>query len=146
MNSAYKTFILIAALVFSFSFVGKEPPKDRQIRFKNTKFNQVAREARKTDKPIFAMVCASWCTNCNKMREKVFNDPQVAAFFNEHFVSTLVDAEDYKNNMRVTGWGVKSVPTLVFLTSDKRVIYLTSGFKDKDKMLQEGKNALKLMR
>jgi thioredoxin-related protein len=115
---------------------------DKYIKFDNRKWSDVTKQAKDDNKPIFAMVCASWCSNCARMKAEVFNDPEVASFFNEHFVNTMIDSEDFKSNMRATNWGVKAVPTMVFLDSHKKVIYKTSGYRTSAKLLEEAQKAL----
>jgi uncharacterized protein YyaL (SSP411 family) len=135
-----KTIFFILTLgVIAFGFKAG----DREgIRFKSSDWKEVTKEAKDKDKPIFVMVCAPWCANCARMKEQVFPDAEVGTFFNENFVNMVMNSEETKNNIRVTNWGVKAVPTLVFLTPEKRVAYMVQGFKDKKAMLEEGQKAL----
>jgi thioredoxin-related protein len=135
-----KTILFILTLgVLAFGFKAG----DRSgVRFRTSDWKDVTKEAKDKDKPIFVAVCAPWCANCARMKEQVFPDEEVGEFFNEHFVSMVMNSEDTKNNIRVTNWGVKSVPTMVFLTPEKRVVYTTQGYKDKKQLLQEAQIAL----
>lgn len=112
------------------------------VRFKSSDWREVTKEAKDKDKPIFVAVCAPWCANCAKMKEQVFTDAEVGEFFNENFVSMVMNSEETKNNIRVTNWGVKAVPTMVFLTPEKRIVHKAQGFKDKKALLQEAQTAL----
>jgi hypothetical protein len=49
-------------------------------------------------------------------------------------------------NMRVTNWGVKTVPTMVFLDKNKKVVHMVSGFKTKEQMIKEAQIALSKMK
>jgi uncharacterized protein YyaL (SSP411 family) len=140
----YKTiFSIITLALLTFSF--KAGPHGDGIKFDRREWKDVTKVAKKQNKPIFAMVCASWCSNCARMRAEVFTNPEVGEFFNSKFVSTMIDSEDFKNNIRATNWGVKAVPTMVFLTPNKKVIYMATGYKDVNKMMAEAQKALEEM-
>src|SRR5579863_1761408 len=51
-------------------------------------------KARKEDKPIFLSVGYSSCHWCHVMEKKVFSDPEIARYMNEHFVNIKVDREE----------------------------------------------------
>ncbi|HKB92214.1 MAG TPA: thioredoxin domain-containing protein [Opitutaceae bacterium] len=51
-------------------------------------------KARAEDKPIFLSVGYSTCHWCHVMAHESFEDPQVAAVLNEHFVNIKVDREE----------------------------------------------------
>jgi thioredoxin-related protein len=138
----YKSILLIFTLVIS-SFTYKSDTS-RGIKFlPGEDWRYVVKSAREQDKPIFAMVCAPWCSKCSQMKQSVFTDPDVGSFFNEHFVNAMLNSEDTRTNLRVTGWGVKAVPTMVFLDKNHKVIYEVAGFRDSKRMLEEAQKALK---
>jgi hypothetical protein len=51
-------------------------------------------KARKEVKPIFLSVGYSSCHWCHVMEKKVFSDPEIARYMNEHFVNIKVDREE----------------------------------------------------
>ncbi|MFN0051534.1 MAG: DUF255 domain-containing protein [Planctomycetales bacterium] len=51
-------------------------------------------KARQEDKPIFLSIGYSSCHWCHVMEKKVFSDPEVARYMNEHFVNIKVDREE----------------------------------------------------
>ncbi|MBL0175086.1 MAG: thioredoxin domain-containing protein [Ignavibacteria bacterium] len=51
-------------------------------------------KARREDKPIFLSIGYSTCHWCHVMEHESFEDPEVAAFLNEHYVSIKVDREE----------------------------------------------------
>lgn len=51
-------------------------------------------KARKEDKPIFLSVGYSTCHWCHVMERESFENEEVAAILNEHFVSIKVDREE----------------------------------------------------
>ncbi len=82
-------------------------------------------KARKEDKPVFLSIGYSTCHGCHLMERQSFEDEDVAAFLNGHFVSIKVDREErldvdaiYMNAcVRLTG-GSGRWPVSVFLTAD----------------------------
>jgi len=80
-------------------------------------------------KPIFLSIGYSACHWCHVMEHESFEDPEIAAYLNEHFVSIKVDREErpdldqiYMNAVQLLtqrgGW-----PMSVFLTPDRRPFF-----------------------
>ena len=85
--------------------------------------------ARAEDKPILLDIGAVWCHWCHVMDGESYEDPQVAALINEHFVAVKVDSDerpdvDARYQAAVSaisgqgGW-----PLTAFLTPDGRPYY-----------------------
>jgi hypothetical protein len=51
-------------------------------------------KARKEAKPIFLSIGYSSCHWCHVMEKKVFSEPEIARYMNEHFVNIKVDREE----------------------------------------------------
>ncbi|MCS7325632.1 MAG: DUF255 domain-containing protein [Thermoflexales bacterium] len=87
-------------------------------------------EAKAQDKPILLGISAVWCHWCHVMdrgipgdpvHTGVYNDPQIAAYINEHFIPIRVDNDqrpDINARYNMGGW-----PTTCFLTPDGELIY-----------------------
>ena len=81
------------------------------------------------DKPIFLSIGYSACHWCHVMERESFEDTEIAAFLNEHFVSIKVDREErpdlddlYMDAVqRMTGSG--GWPMSVFLTPERQPFY-----------------------
>jgi thioredoxin-related protein len=137
----YKTILFILTLVLS-TFTYKTDTSHGIKFMPGEDWRYVVKSAQEQNKPIFAMVCAPWCSKCAQMKQSVFTDPDVGNFFNDHFVCAMMNSEDTRTNIRVTGWGVKAVPTLVFLDQNHKVIYEVAGFRDSKRMIEEAQKAL----
>ncbi|MCO6428531.1 thioredoxin domain-containing protein [Nitrosomonas communis] len=86
--------------------------------------------ARKQDKPILLSIGYSACHWCHAMAQESFEDKEVAAVMNEHFVNIKVDREErpdldqiyqtahYMLNHRHGGW-----PLTLFLTPDQKPFF-----------------------
>jgi len=85
--------------------------------------------ARSEDRPIFLSIGYAACHWCHVMAHESFEDPQIAAFLNEHFVSIKVDREERPDLdsiymdavVALTGQG--GWPMSVFLTPDGMPFY-----------------------
>ncbi len=87
------------------------------------------RRAKELDRPIFLSIGYSACHWCHVMEKESFDDPEVAAVLNEHFVAIKVDREEhpavdaqYMEAVQIIaghgGW-----PLSVFLTPDLQPFY-----------------------
>lgn len=92
------------------------------------------RKATKEDKPIFLSIGYSTCHWCHVMEHESFEDEEVAALLNEHFVSIKVDREERPDVDQVymsvcqaiTGRG--GWPLSVFMSPDRKPFYAGSYF------------------
>jgi uncharacterized protein YyaL (SSP411 family) len=91
-------------------------------------------KAKAEDKPIFLSIGYSACHWCHVLSHESFEDPETAAFMNEHFVNIKVDREERPDldtiYMQVTvamtgsgGW-----PMSVFLAPDLKPFYAGTYF------------------
>jgi thiol:disulfide interchange protein len=78
-------------------------------------WNKVKKASKDQKKPIFVDIYTEYCAPCKWMDENVFNDPKVAAFVNEHFVSVKYDAEKGYGKKWVRRPDVGGFPTYFFM-------------------------------
>ncbi|MFB6374254.1 MAG: thioredoxin domain-containing protein, partial [Bradymonadaceae bacterium] len=101
-------------------------------------------KARADDKPIFLSIGYSACHWCHVMERESFEDEEIAAYLNEHFVPIKVDREErpdldriYMNaTQMLTGQG--GWPMSVFLTPDLEPFYAGTYFPPEDKYGRPG--------
>ena len=90
---------------------------------------EALQKAKAEQKPIFLSIGYSACHWCHVMEHESFENPEIAALMNEHFVSIKVDREErpdldeiYMNAVQLmTGQG--GWPMSVFLTPDLKPFY-----------------------
>ena len=90
--------------------------------------------AKREDKPVFLSIGYSTCHWCHVMEKDSFEDLEVAALLNEHYVSIKVDREERPDLdqkymaacQALTGQG--GWPLTVFLTPDKKPFYAGTFF------------------
>lgn len=91
-------------------------------------------KAKKENKPVFLSIGYSTCHWCHVMEKDSFEDKEVAALINEHFVPIKVDREERPDLdqkymaacQALTGQG--GWPLTVFLTPDKKPFYAGTFF------------------
>jgi uncharacterized protein YyaL (SSP411 family) len=96
--------------------------------------DEALRKARIENKPIFLSIGYAACHWCHVMAHESFEDPETAAFMNEHFVNIKVDREERPDldniymqaTTAMTGSG--GWPMSVFLTPDLKPFYTGTYF------------------
>ncbi len=81
---------------------------------------QTFQTAKQQEKPIIVDFYADWCAPCRELESKTFHDPGVVREAKENFVMIKVDLTRGNNPQHeelVEKYGVKGVPTVVFLNS-----------------------------
>ena len=105
---------------------------------------EAIRKARELDRPIFLSIGYSACHWCHVMEHESFEDPEIAAILNEHFVSIKVDREErpdldqiYMTAVQILtrqgGW-----PMSVFLTPELKPFYGGTYFPPDDRYGRPG--------
>ena len=92
------------------------------------------REAAERDVPVLLSVGYSACHWCHVMAHESFEDEQISAIMNEHFVSVKVDREERPDidaiymaaTQAMTGQG--GWPMTVFMTPDREPFYCGTYF------------------
>jgi hypothetical protein len=109
--------------------------------------------ARELDRPIFLSVGYSACHWCHVMEHECFEDPDIAAYLNEHFVSVKVDREERPDVDQIYmtahqlltreggGW-----PLSVFLSPDLTPFYAGTYFPPDDRYAPHRPSFPKLLR
>lgn len=63
------------------------------ISFQKISFEEAKKQAKETGKLIFLDGYTSWCAPCKWMEGNVFNQKEVADFYNTNFINTKYDCE-----------------------------------------------------
>ncbi|GMU91319.1 MAG: hypothetical protein AMXMBFR4_03770 [Candidatus Hydrogenedentota bacterium] len=105
---------------------------------------EALRRAREEDKPIFLSIGYSACHWCHVMEHESFENEEIAAILNEHFISIKVDREErpdldeiYMTAVQImTGSG--GWPMTVFLRPDRKPFYGGTYYPPVDRMGRPG--------
>lgn len=94
--------------------------------------------AKAAGKPVFLDYYATWCTDCNLMKNSVFSDPQVQQYMREHFVVLQADVSnqfDKTTQPLKDKFGVFGPPALLFFDSRGNLAQKKYGELNKDQFL-----------
>jgi len=105
--------------------------------------SQVLEHSKNLDKPVFLDINAKWCLPCKLMQRDVYTHKETAAFFNEHFISYMVDMETGEGPDLKLIYDIKMVPTLLWLDSKGRVLVRKEGACYHEELLGLAATALK---
>ena len=101
-------------------------------------------KARREGKPIFLSIGYSSCHWCHVMERESFENEQIAAYLNEHFVSIKVDREERPDIDRIYMDAVYSMtgsggwPLSVFLTPERKPFFGGTYFPPEDRYGRPG--------
>ncbi len=84
-----------------------------EITFRDLSVEEALLEAKSNQKFVFIDLYAEWCRPCKWMEKEVFSSDTVARFFNDHFISLRVDAENEQLDF-VDLMKVEAYPTMLF--------------------------------
>ncbi|MFD2553519.1 thioredoxin family protein [Sphingobacterium tabacisoli] len=112
------------------------------VDFQKISFTEAKSKAKAEDKLIFLDGYTSWCAPCKWMEGNVFNQKEVADFYNTNFINTKFDCEVGEGIDIAKKYGIRSFPTYLFLDGEGALVYRTQSRMEADKFLIEGKQAL----
>ncbi len=94
--------------------------------------------AKKLNRPVLLSVGYSTCHWCHVMEEESFEDPELARFFNEHYVAIKVDREERPDVDAIYMSAVQALtgrggwPMTVWLTPERKPFYGGTYFPPRD--------------
>ena len=104
--------------------------------------------AREQDKPIFLSIGYSTCYWCHVMARESFENPQIAAYLNRHFISIKVDREERPDIDNVYMLATELInghggwPMTVFLDHDLRPFHAGTYYPPEDRDTHTGLQTL----
>jgi thiol:disulfide interchange protein len=99
-----------------------------------TDLNAALAEARSANKRVIVDFSADWCPPCQAMKHDVWPHPQVASAVSAGYVPVLVDADN--DTVLASRYQVSSIPTILLLDADGRVVKRNNGFLPRSGMLR----------
>jgi len=85
-------------------------------------------------KPIMMMYSASWCGECDKMKNQVFQTDGINKRLKDDFVLLSFDVEQDMERLP-EGFSFRGVPTFFFINSSKKLLKKVEGSCTKDSFL-----------
>ncbi|MGN0281586.1 MAG: thioredoxin family protein [Prevotella sp.] len=114
------------------------------ISFHKVSFDEACSKAKEEGKMVFVDFYTQWCGPCKMLARNVFTQPEVGEYFNSHFVSIQLDAEN-EGKPQADKYEVKAYPTLYFLKADGSVVAKTVGAVGAEALLNDAKKAVEGM-
>ncbi|QBQ40391.1 thioredoxin family protein [Sphingobacterium psychroaquaticum] len=111
------------------------------ISFQKISFEEAKKQAKETGKLIFLDGYTSWCAPCKWMEGNVFNQKEVADFYNTNFINTKYDCEVGEGIDLAKKYGIRSFPTYLFLDAEGTLVYRTQSRMEVQAFLKEGQQA-----
>ncbi len=97
------------------------------------------RRARARNRILVVDFWATWCAPCQKLKTRTLGDDAVKVLLDRSEL-VLVDVDRYASMARA--WGVKSVPDVVFMAPDGRVLDRLHGFEGPGAFAQRLRSAI----
>lgn len=131
---------IITAFVLFFGATSLQAQE--HITFQSISFAEAKAKAKVENKLIFLDGYTSWCAPCKWMEGNVFNQKEVADFYNANFINTKFDCEKGEGIDIAKTYGIRSFPTYLFLDAEGTLVYRTQSRMEVDQFLVEGRQAL----
>ncbi len=112
------------------------------IAFEKGTWQEALNKAKAENKLIFMDCYTSWCGPCKMLARDVFTDPDVAKFFNEHFVNVKFDMEKGEGVMLKDKYEVHAYPTLNFIDAQGELQHCIVGSMEVEDFLKEAQKAI----
>ena len=93
-----------------------------EVNFLEIDTESAIQKAIDEDKMVFIYFSADWCAPCKWMEQHTFADELVIYWLNDGFISLKADIETALGQKIQKEFGVRSVPTIVFLDQEKNVL------------------------
>lgn len=130
--------LTLMVLLLRSGFLAAQP----EIQFREMSYAAALKESGISGKPVFMLCYTDWCGHCKKMKEEVFTDSAVAAFYNANFICIKSGMETGEGINLRSKFAVKMYPTFIFLDKEGTTLYRLMGeFKPSD-FITHGKDAL----
>jgi len=112
LNHLYSKISVLALLLCLIGLI----PAQAQVDFKKITYEQAEKTAKEQNKFIFVDVVRANATNdkIQEMKTKVFSNPDIAAFFNEHFINVRMDMGSERGKAFAPKLQMLMYPTMVF--------------------------------
>jgi len=108
-----------------------------QINFK-TSYKEAQTFAKNTGKKLILMdFTATWCGPCKQMEKKVFTKPEVFNLINSKFSAVKMDVDTPEGKELSTKYSVDSVPTMIIMDTNGKVIKRIEGFHTEKELIKE---------
>ena len=97
-------------------------------------YKAALQKAKQEHKHVMMLYSATWCPECNYMKEVVFKDKNVASYLQSNYVVVSLDID--KDNLP-KGFDYNGIPTFFFTTANGEKIATIEGGNKANKFLTQ---------
>lgn len=119
-----------------------------QIKFLDGSLSDALTAAKEQNKVLMVDVLTDWCKWCIELDNKVYADPEVAAFANANQINYKIDAEKGEGTEFAKKYDIRGYPTVLFLDGNGKEIDRIYGYYPKKEffeMMQDYNNGINTM-
>lgn len=91
-------------------------------------FEDVLKEAKRINKPIFLNFTADWCVHCQKMEKEAFSDLNIAQKLNSEVIAYKVNADDLDGKRLSKHFNISEFPSYLIINPSSKVIGKIKGY------------------
>jgi thioredoxin-related protein len=133
----------LAFVMYAFTSPEKKAVLDgKGISFFDGSLEEAKKEAKDNDKYLFVDVYATWCGPCKLLKRNTFSDEEVGAYFNENFVSKMVDGERGEGLALVKKHPIPGYPTMFIFDAEGNLKGKVVGYQTPDQLLTRVKEII----
>ncbi|MDP2188996.1 MAG: thioredoxin family protein [Sphingobacteriaceae bacterium] len=114
-------------------------PDELGIQFFEGSYAEALAKAKAENKHLFVDIYASWCGPCKRLKATTFRDPELGAYFKEHFIAIAVDGEKGEGPGLVQKFGLRAYPSLYWVQADGSLAKQHIGFISASQLLNLSK-------
>lgn len=112
------------------------------VMFKDSSIDQALAIASNEDKPVFVFCYSSNSTQSNIMLNRHFFNPEIADYFNGHFLNLKVNVLKKEGEKFSSKYNVQRYPSIYFINTNGIVISTYVGNINEDELLTFGENVM----
>ena len=142
MKKLYSTILSFSILISAVNVsLAKAPASTNNgIQFKKLNYNEALQLAKKENKNVALYVYTVWCPPCKMMQNKTFKENKVGDYFNNHFVTIQVEAEqDTDGSMVMRKYGLRAHPVILILKPNGELVKEVLGYYTGSDLLSQVK-------
>ena len=131
---------LIKSAIIVFILIVTQTTYADDVSFHKGTYQEVLDQAKQQNKIVMIDFITDWCKWCIETDRKVYTNPDVSSFANEHQINWKIDAEKGEGPDLAKKYGVKGFPTIVFASADGSEIDRIYGYVPAELFLQKMKD------
>ncbi|MEI8133599.1 MAG: thioredoxin family protein [bacterium] len=127
----------IFALAVALFVLATSSVTDAEVHFKDLKFADALKQAKKEKKIIMVDYYTDWCGWCKRLDRDTYSSNELGKFADDNIVSLKLDAERGEGKELSAKSQISGYPTIIFYNADGKEIHRVVGYKNAPGFMQE---------